>query len=64
MQERYTVDSKPTIFRRIVTLVAIIAAFGVNIWANVNPPNDLTIGQISNHETLRLNLAQGPNSKY
>jgi hypothetical protein len=34
--------------RQIVTFVAIIAAFGMNIWANIAPPNGLTIGEISN----------------
>lgn len=34
--------------RRIVNLVAILAAFGINVFANVNPPNGLTIGAISN----------------
>jgi hypothetical protein len=32
----------------IVTCVAIIAAFVTNIWANIAPPNGLTIGEISN----------------
>lgn len=48
MHDRYIVNSKPTVIRQIVTLVSIVAAFGMNIFANVNPPNGLTIGQISN----------------
>lgn len=47
MRDRYTVNSKPTIIRQIVTLVSIFTAFGMNIWANINPPNGLTIGAIS-----------------
>lgn len=47
MRDRYTVNSKPTIIRQIVTLVSILAAFGINIWANINPPNGMTIGAIS-----------------
>ena len=47
MRDRYTVNSKPAIIRQIVTFVAIIAAFGTNVWANINPPNGLTIGGIS-----------------
>jgi hypothetical protein len=47
MRDRYTVNSKPVIIRQVSTLIAIIAAFGVNIWANVSPPNGLTIGGIS-----------------
>lgn len=47
MRDRYTVNSKPAIIRQISTLIAIISAFGMNIWANVNPPNGLTIGAIS-----------------
>lgn len=48
MRDRYIVNSKPTIIRQIITLVTIVAAFGTNIFANVNPPKGLTIGQISN----------------
>ena len=48
MQDRYTVNSKPVIIRQIVTLISLVAAFGMNVLANVNPPNGLTIGQISN----------------
>ena len=47
MRNRYTVNSKPAIIRQIVTFVAIIAAFGTNVWANINPLNGLTIGGIS-----------------
>ena len=36
------------LFRQIINLVAIIAAFGINIFANVNPPGGMTIGDISN----------------
>lgn len=48
MYDRYTVDSKPTTTRQIVTLVSVIAAFGMNVLANIRPINDLTIGEISN----------------
>ncbi|HHP7232836.1 MAG TPA: TspO/MBR family protein [Xenococcaceae cyanobacterium] len=34
--------------RQITNLVAIIAAFGINILANLNPPNGMTVGDISN----------------
>lgn len=47
MRDRYRVNSKLTIIRQILTLVAILAAFGTNIWANLNPPNGLTIGDVS-----------------
>lgn len=47
MRDRYMVNSKPVIIRQIVTLVAIVSAFATNIWANLNPPNGLTIGAIS-----------------
>ena len=47
MRDRYTVNSKLAIIRQISTLIAIIAAFGTNVWANINPPNGLTIGAIS-----------------
>ena len=36
------------LFRQIINLVAIVAAFGINIFANVNPPREMTIGDISN----------------
>lgn len=48
MRDRYPISSKPIIFRQIVTFISIITAFGTNILANINPPNGLTIGQISN----------------
>lgn len=47
MRDRYTVNSRPTIIRQIVTLLSVVAAFGTNIWANINPPKGLTIGAIS-----------------
>jgi len=47
MRDRYTVSSNPAIMRQILTLIAIFAAFGMNIWANINPPNGSTIGAIS-----------------
>ncbi|MGB5632939.1 MAG: tryptophan-rich sensory protein, partial [Waterburya sp.] len=46
MRDRHTVNN-PAIMRQILTLVAILAAFGMNIWANINPPNGSTIGAIS-----------------
>jgi len=48
MYDRYTVNDKPTVVRQIITLLSIVAAFGVNVLANVNPPNGLSIGAISN----------------
>lgn len=48
MRDRYPINSKPSIVRQIVTFISIITAFGVNVLANTNPPNGLTIGQISN----------------
>ena len=47
MRDRYTVNSKSATIRQLLTLAAIIAAFGINVWSNVNPPNGLTIGAIS-----------------
>ena len=47
MRDRYTVNSKPVIIRQILTLISILAAFGINIWVNLNPPNGLTIGEVS-----------------
>ena len=47
MRDRYTVNSKSVIIRQIVTLLAVLTAFGMNIWANIDPPNGLTIGAIS-----------------
>ena len=43
----YGINSKPAIIRQIITLVSVVAAFGINILANINPPNGLTIGDIS-----------------
>lgn len=34
--------------RQFLNLAAILAAFGMNVWANVAPLNGLTIGAISN----------------
>ncbi|MBW4577511.1 MAG: tryptophan-rich sensory protein [Aphanothece sp. CMT-3BRIN-NPC111] len=36
------------LIRQWLNLIAIIAAFAINIYANINPPNGLTIGDISN----------------
>lgn len=36
------------LLRQWLTLAAIVAAFGVNVYANIAPPNGLTIGDISN----------------
>lgn len=36
------------LLRQWLTLGAIVAAFGVNVYANIAPPNGLTIGDISN----------------
>lgn len=47
MRDRYTLDSNPAIMRQILTLIAVLAAFGTNIWANINPPQGLTIGEVS-----------------
>ena len=47
MRDRYTPNRKPIIIRQILTLAAILSAFGMNVWANINPPNGLTIGEIS-----------------
>ena len=47
MRDRYTVNSKFVIIRQISTLIAIVTAFGMNVWANIDPPNGLTIGAIS-----------------
>ncbi len=48
MYDRYTVNNKSTVIRQIITFVSVIAAFTTNILANVNPPNGLSIGEISN----------------
>lgn len=47
MRDRYNVNRKSALIRQIITLVAIVAAFGTNIWANLNPPQGKTIGDIS-----------------
>ncbi len=47
MRDRYIVNSRSTIIRQIVTLLSIITAFGMNVFANISPPNGLTIGEIS-----------------
>lgn len=47
MRDRNPVNSKSATARQLVTLIAIIAAFGTNVWANINPPNGKTIGAIS-----------------
>ncbi|MDP8966369.1 MAG: tryptophan-rich sensory protein, partial [Cyanobacteriota bacterium] len=36
------------ILRQVLNLTAILAAFGVNVLANIAPFNGLTIGEISN----------------
>lgn len=41
-------NKSSSFIRAIVNLVAILAAFGINVFANINPPNGLTIGAISN----------------
>ena len=40
--------SKPDIFRQLINLVAIVAAFGANVAANIAPIKGLNIGEISN----------------
>ena len=47
MRDRYILNSNSGIMRQILTLVAILSAFGMNIWANIDPPNGSTIGAIS-----------------
>ena len=47
MYDRYTVNNRSTVIRQIVTLFAVVSAFVMNILANVNPPNGLSIGDIS-----------------
>ncbi|MEA5514666.1 tryptophan-rich sensory protein [Nodularia sp. UHCC 0506] len=42
------------IIRQIATLSAVIGAFVVNVVSNISPPNDLSIGEISN--TLFANV--------
>lgn len=34
--------------RQLLTLIAILAAFSINIWSNLAPANGVTIGEISN----------------
>jgi len=48
MYDRYTINNKSTTIRQVITLISVVAAFGINILANVRPINGLTIGQISN----------------
>ena len=40
--------SNRNLIRQIINLLAIATAFGINILANVNPPQGMTIGDISN----------------
>ena len=42
------INDKRHIIRQIITLMSIVAAFGMNVLANIAPPNDMTIGEISN----------------
>ncbi len=46
------------ILRQVLNLIAILAAFGVNVLANIAPINGLTIGEISN--TLFKNVQITP----
>lgn len=48
MYDRYTINNKSTTVRQVITLISVIAAFGMNVLANIRPINGLTIGQISN----------------
>ncbi|WP_036485974.1 hypothetical protein [Myxosarcina sp. GI1] len=48
MDVRPRSKSKKPSLRQIVNLVFVIAAFGTNVWANISPPQGLTIGEISN----------------
>ncbi|MEM8830326.1 MAG: tryptophan-rich sensory protein [Cyanobacteria bacterium P01_G01_bin.19] len=48
MYDRQTANSNSILIRQIFTLVSIVAAFAMNIVANVSPPNGLSIGEISN----------------
>ena len=43
-----TTSLNQDILRQLLTLIAILAAFGTNVLANVAPFNGLTIGEISN----------------
>ncbi|MEL6439797.1 MAG: tryptophan-rich sensory protein [Cyanobacteria bacterium J06621_8] len=47
MSEQPIVNRKSVSIRQIITLVSILAAFGTNIWANLNPPQGMTIGDVS-----------------
>jgi hypothetical protein len=44
MPRRFNLD----MLRQWVNLIAILAAFGINIYTNLSPPNGVTIGEISN----------------
>ncbi|MGV2829647.1 tryptophan-rich sensory protein [Myxosarcina sp. GI1(2024)] len=48
MEARPQTKNQKPMLRQIVNLIFIIAAFGTNVWANINPPKGLTIGEISN----------------
>lgn len=41
-------NSNPSLLRPLITLVAILATFAVNVWSNLAPITGLTIGEISN----------------
>lgn len=46
--KQFTQYVNPNFLRQLLNLTAILAAFGTNVWANVAPLNQLTIGEISN----------------
>ncbi len=48
MNARQTINSQTAMVRQIITLISILAAFGMNILANIAPPKGMTIGEISN----------------
>ena len=48
MHDRSTINTPGQNIRQIFTLISIIAAFGMNVWANIAPINGATIGEISN----------------
>ena len=48
MNAHQTINSQKAIVRQILTLISIFAAFGMNVLANIAPPKDMTIGEISN----------------
>ena len=48
MNAHQTINSQKAIVRQILTLISIFAAFGMNVLANISPPKDMTIGEISN----------------